>query len=419
MVQRYFWTRHTYSKHNASMLGFALLASFPLTTSPAFAGAIRDISADDSSIIVRFDDVVNKAAFFTLAGPDRIAVDVTGATAGPIAAAGGAVRSVRQGQFDANTARIVLDLNEPAVITGGTFSADGRSLKLNLRYAANSEFSGSVGRGRTEIIPPARFRSEPPKSRYEVSAPIKSGLARGLPKIAGPSNSDLPLVVIDAGHGGHDPGAISPHGGAREKDVTLAIARAVRSELLKTGRVRVALTRDADKFLVLQDRFGIARKMKADLFISIHADAAESQEANGATVYTLSEVASDREAQRLAARENKSDIINGVNLGSADANVSSILIDLTQRETMNVSADFANLLTREGKPNMRFRSTAHRFASFIVLKAPDTPSVLFETGYLSNASDVAFLASSEGQQVVGRSVANAIQVHFARRLASR
>ena len=189
--------------------------------------------------------------------------------------------------------------------------------------------------------------------------------------------------------------------------------------MLKSGRVRVALTRDTDKFLVLQDRYEIARRMNADLFISIHADSAESQDANGGTVYTLSEVASDREAQRLAARENKSNIINGLNLGGADANVSSILIDLTQRETMNVSADFAKLLLREAQPNMRMRSNSHRFASFIVLKAPDTPSILFETGYLSNAADVGFLSSSEGQQKVARSLANAIQVHFARRIASR
>lgn len=297
--------------------------------------------------------------------------------------------------------------------------ADDGRLRLNLRCNAVSQSICAVSFGRTEILRPAQFRSEPPQRRYEVSAPIKSGLAKGLPKIAGPSDSKLPLVMIDAGHGGHDPGAISPHGGKREKDVTLAIAKSIRSELLKTGRVRVALTRDSDKFLVLQDRYGTARKMKADLFISIHADAAENQEASGATVYTLSEVASDREAQRLASRENKSDIINGVNLGGADANVSSILIDLTQRETMNVSADFARLLTREAKPNMRLRSNSHRFASFIVLKAPDTPSVLFETGYLTNESDVKFLGSTEGQQKVGRSVASAIQVHFARRLASR
>jgi N-acetylmuramoyl-L-alanine amidase len=237
--------------------------------------------------------------------------------------------------------------------------------------------------------------------------------------MAGPTDPELPLVVLDAGHGGQDPGAISPHGGAREKDVTLAIARAVRDEMLKSGRVRVALTRDSDKYLVLQDRYEIARRMKADLFISIHADSAESKDASGGTVYTLSEVASDREAQRLAARENKANIINGVNLGGADANVSSILIDLTQRETMNVSADFARLLLREAKPNMRIRGNSHRFASFIVLKAPDTPSILFETGYLSNASDVAFLSSDEGRRRVARSVASAIQVHFARRLAVR
>ncbi len=419
MERRNFWTSNADKKHSCFMLGAALLAVAPFTMTPAYAGAIRDVAATDNSIIVQFDSTVSKAAVFTLAGPDRIAVDVTGATIGPVSSAGGPVRSVRQGQFDADTARIVLDLDQPAVVTGGAFSADGKSLRLNLRYAAMSEFSGTLGRGRTEILPPVQFRSEPPQRRYEVNAPIKSSVTKGLPKIAGPADGSLPLVVIDAGHGGHDPGAISPHGGKREKDVTLAIAKSIRSELLKTGRVRVALTRDTDKFLVLQDRYGIARKMNADLFISIHADSAESQEANGATVYTLSEVASDREAQRLASRENKSDIINGVNLGGADANVSSILIDLTQRETMNVSADFAKLLAREARPNMRLRSTSHRFASFIVLKAPDTPSVLFETGYLSNASDVAFLASTDGQQKVGRSVASAIQVHFARRLASR
>jgi N-acetylmuramoyl-L-alanine amidase len=401
------------------MLSAAFFAAIPFTLSPALAGTIQQVSADDRAVLVQFDEVVDKAAVFALSGPNRIAVDVSGAKVGPTSLAGGPFSQIRQGQFDADTARIVLDLSETTVITGGTFSADGRSLRLSLRPAALSEFSGSVGRGKTEIIPPLAFRAEPPKRRYEVSAPIKAGVAKGLPKVSGPSDSKLPLVVIDAGHGGHDPGAISPHGGKREKDVTLAIAQAVRSEMLKTGRVRVALTRDSDKFLVLEDRYEIARKMNADLFISIHADSAENPEANGGTVYTLSEVASDREAQRLASRENKSNIINGLNLGGSDANVSSILIDLTQRETMNVSADFAKLLLREAQPNMRIRTNSHRFASFIVLKAPDTPSVLFETGYLSNENDVSFLASPDGRQKVARSVANAIQVHFARRLASR
>ena len=401
------------------MISAMLFAAFPIYASPAMGGTVQNISAQDGAVIVQFDGVVDRADVFTLAAPDRIAIDVSGATAGQSAFAGGSVHNIRQRQFSADTARIVLDLAEPAVVTNGNFSADGKSLRLSLRPVPLTEFSGTVARGKTQIIPPAAFRADPPKRRYEVTAPIRVNVGKGLPVVSGPADDSLPLVVIDAGHGGHDPGAISPHGGQLEKDVTLSIAKSVRDEMLKSGRVRVALTRDTDKFIVLQDRFQLARKLRADLFISIHADSAESPEVTGGTVYTLSEVASDREAQRLAARENKANIINGVNLGGADANVSSILIDLTQRETMNVSADFAKLLLREAAPNMRIRGNSHRFASFIVLKAPDTPSVLFETGYLSNEADVTFLASQSGQGKVARALANAIQVHFARRIAVR
>ena len=401
------------------MIPAMLFAALPICASPAMGGTVQKISAQDGAVIVQFDGVVDRADVFTLAAPDRIAIDVSGATAGQSAFAGGSVHNIRQRQFSADTARIVLDLAEPAVVTNGNFSADGKSLRLSLRPVPLTEFSGTVARGKTQIIPPAAFRADPPKRRYEVTAPIRVNVGKGLPVVSGPADDSLPLVVIDAGHGGHDPGAISPHGGQLEKDVTLAIAKSVRNEILKSGRVRVALTRDTDKFIVLQDRFQLARKLRADLFISIHADSAESPEATGGTVYTLSEVASDREAQRLAARENKANIINGVNLGGADANVSPILIDLTQRETMNVSADFAKLLLREAAPNMRIRGNSHRFASFIVLKAPDTPSVLFETDYLSNEADVTFLASQSGQGKVARALANAIQVHFARRIALR
>jgi len=401
------------------MIPALLFVAFPIWASPAMGGTVQKISAQDGAVIVQFDGVVDRADVFTLAAPDRIAIDVSGATAGQSAFAGGSVQKIRQRQFSADTARIVLDLAEPAIVTNGNFSADGKSLRLSLRPVALTEFSGTVARGNAQIIPPAAFRADPPKRRYEVTAPIRVNVGKGLPLVSGPADDSLPLVVIDAGHGGHDPGAISPHGGQLEKDVTLAIAKSVRDEMLKSGRVRVALTRDTDKFIVLQDRFQLARKLRADLFISIHADSAESPEATGGTVDTLSEVASDREAQRLAARENKANIINGVNLGGADANVSSILIDLTQRETMNVSADFAKLLLREATPNMRIRGNSHRFASFIVLKAPDTPSVLFETGYLSNEADVTFLASQSGQGKVARALANAIQVHFARRIAVR
>ncbi|MBD3731424.1 MAG: N-acetylmuramoyl-L-alanine amidase [Sphingopyxis sp.] len=273
---------------------------------------------------------------------------------------------------------------------------------------------------RSEAARHAGFlRADRPKKRYSVTVPIgKPKPAVALPRIEGPDNPRLPLVVIDAGHGGHDPGATSPYSGKREKDLTLELARAIRDDLVAGGRVRVALTRSDDRYLVLEERYGIARRLKADLFLSIHADAAENEQANGASVYTLSEVASDREAARLAARENKANIINGVDLGAHSSDVSSILLDLTQRETMNAASDFARLLQREASDEMTFRTTAHRFASFVVLKAPDMPSVLFETGFISNRRDSEFLTSKAGQRKVARGVRDAVQIHFARKIAA-
>ena len=248
----------------------------------------------------------------------------------------------------------------------------------------------------------------------EAAAP-KSTLK--LPRVWGARGTNRPLVVIDAGHGGRDPGAISPHGGQREKNVTLALARAVRDQLAGAGRVRVALTRDDDIFLPLRDRYEIARQLKADLFISIHADAAPNREARGATIYTLSEVASDEEAALLATRENKADLIGGVDTGSQDADVNRILIDLAQRESMDVSARFANLLFREASPLIPFHAGYHRFASLLVLKAPDIPSILFEAGYLTHAQDVDYIHSREGQAQIAMGMRRAVEAHFARRLA--
>lgn len=414
----FFWTKMRLCGHKIFMFALLLSASLSMTA-PAQAATVKQVTANHGTVTITFDDVVHKASVFSLSGPNRIALDVEGIDSLGTANRNTvpddlAIRSVRLGQYNSSTARLVFDLDRPAVVTGGKFSSDGRQLLINVRTAANDEFTSTLGKGRQIFLPPANFRSAPPKKDYAARARIKKNSNTG-PKIYGPKDSSLPLVVIDAGHGGHDPGAISPHGGAREKDITLAIAKKIRDRLSATGRIRVALTREDDKFLVLQDRFGIARKMKADLFISIHADAAGSHSANGATVYTLSEVASDREAQKLASRENKADIINGINLGGADDNVSSILIDLAQRETLNVSADFAKILLREAKPNMRVRSHSHRFASFVVLKAPDTPSILFETGYLTNKQDVEFLSKDSGQTKIADSVAKAIQVHFSRR----
>ena len=244
----------------------------------------------------------------------------------------------------------------------------------------------------------------------------RSDPAPGMPRIAGSTDPGRPLVVIDPGHGGRDPGATSPFGSKREKDITLAIATAIRDALAYSGRVRVAMTREDDRYLVLKDRYEIARRMRADLFISIHADAAPSNDgARGATIYTLSEVASDREAALLAEQQNRSDRIAGTAL-SGDAGVDRILIDLAQRESMNVSAEFAALLRREASAYFPFRPDYHRFASLVVLKAPDVPSILFETGYLTNATDTAYIDSPEGRRQIALGMKSAIETHFARRL---
>lgn len=258
--------------------------------------------------------------------------------------------------------------------------------------------------------------ARPPKRMHSITvhvAPPAKGMT--LPPVSGPQDPSRPLIVIDAGHGGHDPGAANRGKGFREKDVTLSLALALRDRLLRSGRVRVALTRNDDRFLLLQERYDIARRLHADLFISIHADAAENEAAQGATIYTLSETASDREAARLAARENRADFINGVDMGQQDSAVNSILIDLSQRDAMAQSADFAALLYREAAPYVPFRGTYHRFASLVVLKAPDIPSVLFEAGYITSAQDVARLTSPTGRAQTAEGVARAIEIYFARR----
>jgi N-acetylmuramoyl-L-alanine amidase len=328
----------------------------------------------------------------------------------------GLITSVRQGRQNATTARIVFDLKSPAVVSEGNFTPDGKTLILRLKTVSHTGFSSTSQSRKTFQVPKSAMSSKP-RSRYNVTIPLEAAQS-GLPTphIFGPKGR--PLIVIDAGHGGHDPGAISPHKSRREKDVTLAVARAVRDEILAAGRFRVALTRDDDRYLVLRERSAIARKVGADLFISIHADSA-GEGATGATVYTLSEVASDREAQTLAQRENKADLINGVNLGNENADIASILVDLAQRESMNASANFAELIKREAGSLLNMRADHHRMAGFAVLKTPDMPSVLLEIGYLTNQTDAERLFSEDGQKRIAMGLRKAIDVHFAQRSAMR
>lgn len=411
------WTPQGPARHTARVLFLLALLSGWLTGVPSWAGVVQEVRVRGDRVVVRFDAPVTQASAFLLAGPQRIALDVKGAEPGARAYADGAVLNIRQGSQGADGARIVLDLARPAIVTEGSFGRDGRTLTLQLRTVDDAQFARAAAERKMSFLPPFSYVQPASHSRYsETIALPRRAPAAALPRVYGAS--DRPLVVIDAGHGGHDPGAIGANG-LREKDLTLKTALAIKDALLASGRVRVALTREDDRFLVLQERYGLARKLGADLFISVHCDSAGNGDASGATVYTLSEVASDKEAARLAARENKADIIAGVDLGTQNPDISSILIDLTQRETMNMSASFARLLGREAQPLMPIKANYHRMASLMVLKAPDMPSVLFETGYISNAADAAFLASEEGRHKVAQSVRKAVEIHFATRMASR
>ena len=263
---------------------------------------------------------------------------------------------------------------------------------------------GAPGRGLDYVI------------RLELPPP---GDEIGLPRVDGPLDASRPLVVIDAGHGGHDPGAGT--GALKEKAVTLGLAEALRDELLAGGGIRVALTRDSDRFLLLPERSGIARRLKADLFLSIHADSATDDGgplASGATLYTLSARGSSEEAARLAAKENRADTVNGIALDAQSDTVNAILVDLAQRENEARSAEFARLVLREGAGLLRFRAQGMQTAAFVVLKSPDVPSALFEAGYISNPEDAEALASRAGRKAFAEVTARAIRVYFARQIAS-
>lgn len=411
------WTGHKATRHDVRVSFILALLALWLGGTPAWAGTIQRVEVKNDSVVVTFDARVAAASSFLLVSPNRVAVDVSGAGPGGTVATGGLVGSVREGARDGG-ARIVFDLTRPAVVTSGAFGGEGRVLTLQLKTVDDEGFARAAGAGRLRFLPPFNMPDNGlTPANYTVSLPVPASSKKlDLPRIEG--DPSRPLVVIDAGHGGFDPGAISPTSGLREKDVTLKIAKAIRDELLKSGRVRVALTREDDRFLVLQERYGIARKLKADLFISIHCDSVGSGDATGASVYTLSEIASDKEAAKLASRENKADIIGGIDLGGENADVSSILIDLTQRETMNASAAFARLLGREAAPLMPLRANFHKMASLMVLKAPDMPSILFETGYISNPNDAAFLDSPDGRKRIATSVLRAVEINFAKRMAA-
>lgn len=240
-----------------------------------------------------------------------------------------------------------------------------------------------------------------------------------LPAIAGPQDTLRPLVVLDAGHGGRDPGKVKTRAGGSdvyEKDLVLALTLELRDRLLEGGGVRVALTREDDRIIPLAYRPEIARLLEADLFISLHIDSAgDRAEVSGATVYTLSNEASSEAAARFAERENAADQLNGIEVETGSSQVSDILVELSQERTQEDAVEMAELILREGEGKINFHPFAKRSAGLAVLRAPDVPGVLFESGFVTNDEDLAKLMSKQGREAYVDVLERAIRVYLARR----
>ncbi|MET1026615.1 MAG: N-acetylmuramoyl-L-alanine amidase [Dongiaceae bacterium] len=398
---------------------------------------------------------------FYLMNPYRLVIDMDEiawrAPGGQNLRGSGLVASMRYGLFKPGTSRVVLDLAGPAQVTsahlaGAPATDTGRPavLVVDLKPSTEADFR-LVAQGKAPPVTPApaaaaqsaaaQTVTQPlPASSFAASAVSADGKAKrhadpadGLAPIgdqpaagdpagkgsnaagdtakSAKSVSLKPMIVIDPGHGGIDPGALGSDG-IQEKNITLAVGRALKKELLSTGRYRVMMTRDKDVYIPLRDRFKVARDNSGDLFISLHADSYDNPLLRGATVYTLSENASDTEAAALAARENKSDIIAGVDLSKQNGMVTDILIDLAQRDTINLSSRFASDLVSELKTDTLMLEHSHRSAGFAVLKAPDVPSVLLEMGYISSSKDQQLLVSKAHQAKLAKAIRRAIDDFF-------
>jgi N-acetylmuramoyl-L-alanine amidase len=349
---------------------------------------------------------------FTLANPNRVVVDVPQTTfqlpAGVGEASRGLVKAFRYGLVMPGGSRIVMDLKRPAKIEKAYMldGENGQPPKLIVEMVATdrASFMQAIAVENRKAMAAA----PPPPTVATVSAPAASDAA-----------DTRPVVVIDPGHGGVDHGT-QAQSGENEKAIVLDFARALRERIEKAGKYRVVMTRDDDTFIPLADRVKIARQHKAALFVSVHADALPRGEgdAQGATIYTLSDTASDAEAAKLAESENRADLIAGINLTEEPADVADILIDLARRETKTFSNRFARTLAKEMKNVARLHKNPLKSAGFRVLKAPDVPSVLLELGYVSNKEDLQLLVSDSWRSRTVGSVAQAVDLFFGKRVVA-
>jgi N-acetylmuramoyl-L-alanine amidase len=388
----------------------AAAPNFPVASDARLAG-----DSKQTRFVLDLDKAIQFSAF-ALADPYRVVVDmpqVRFQLAAGIGTAGrGLVKAFRYGLVMPGGSRIVFDLTGPAKIANSYLldAANGQPprLVLELEEVDRTTFVQSLkAESRPELRPAIA-------SAADIAAAAEAAAA---PKPASPP--DLrPVVVIDPGHGGIDNGTQAR--GESEKNLVLGFGLALRDRIEKSGKYRVVMTRTDDTFIPLADRVRVARNQSAALFVSIHADALPRREgdAQGATIYTLSDRASDAEAERLAEAENKADAIGGVNLTEEPTEVADILIDLAQRETRTFSNRFARLLMGEMKSTVRMHKHPLKSAGFKVLKAPDVPSVLIELGYVSNKGDLDHLVSDNWRARTVGSMAQAIDTFFAKRLVT-
>jgi N-acetylmuramoyl-L-alanine amidase len=382
---------------------------FPIASDARLAGDEKK-----TRFILDLDTTIRFRAF-TLADPYRVVVDVPQLNfqlhPGVGASGRGLVKAFRYGLVMPGGSRIVFDLTGPAKISNSYVleAANGQParLVLELEEVDRTSFVQSLAvEGRPELRPAIADAAGPALST-ETGAAAKPSAPTDL----------RPVVVIDPGHGGIDNGTQASN--ESEKNLVLGFGLALRERIEKSGKYRVVMTRTDDTFIPLFDRVRVARNESAALFVSIHADALPRGEgdAQGATIYTLSDRASDAEAERLAEAENKADAIGGVNLTEEPTEVADILIDLAQRETRTFSHRFARLLMGEMKNTVRMHKRPLKSAGFRVLKAPDVPSVLVELGYVSNKGDLEHLVSESWRSRTVASMAQAIDAFLAKRLA--
>jgi len=391
----------------------AAVSNFPIASDARLAG-----DAKQTRFILDLDKAIQFRAF-ALADPYRVIVDLPQVSfqlpTGAGVAVRGLVKAFRYGLVMPGGSRIVFDLTGPAKIAKSYVleAANGQPPRLVLEFE--------------EVDRTAFVQSLAPENRPELRPAIAEANAAAAgadapaaPKPAPGPPDKRPVVVIDPGHGGVDNGTQAGGGDIMEKNLVLGFGLALRDRIEKSGKYRVVMTRTDDTFIPLGDRVKIARNESAALFVSIHADALPRGEgdAQGATIYTLSDKASDSEAERLADAENKSDAIGGVSLADEPTEVADILIDLVQRETKTFSNRFARVLMGEMKNTVRMHKHPLKSAGFRVLKAPDVPSVLVELGYVSNKGDLEHLVSENWRNRTVGSIAQAIDTFLAKRQAT-